>query len=172
MSSSRRERDSICIFSSREGTCADRALAPISDFKRKNNACWCILNFRHSSSFSDASSDSLLFDTGLMIAGYALMFLYTVAMLGRPNAVEQRAYLAMAGISAVGMGMVVSLGLTMAFGFFYTTIHGVLPFLAMGESFFTAVVFYSGNFGFRTRCGNVNTEQSISCTTARRTVHM
>merc|ERR1719264_1620994 len=70
-------------------------------------------------SFSDASSDSLLFDTGLMIAGYALMFLYTVAMLGRPNAVEQRAYLAMAGISAVGMGMVVSLGMTMTFGFFY-----------------------------------------------------
>ena len=85
-------------------------------------------------SFSDASSDSLLFDTSLMIGGYALMFLYTVVMLGRPNAVEQRAYLAMAGIFAVGMGLVVSLGLTMAFGFFYTTIHGVLPFLAMGES--------------------------------------
>ena len=69
-----------------------------------------------------------------MVAGYALMFLYTVAMLGRPNAVEQRAYLAMAGISAVGMGMLVSLGMTMTLGFFYTTIHGVLPFLAMGES--------------------------------------
>ena len=87
-----------------------------------------------STSLSDASSDSLLFDTGLMVAGYALMFLYTVAMLGRPNAVEQRAYLAMAGISAVGMGMLVSLGMTMTLGFFYTTIHGVLPFLAMGES--------------------------------------
>ena len=92
------------------------------------------------SSFSDASSAGLLFDTGLMISGYALMFLYTVTMLGRPNRVEQRAYLAMAGISAVGMGMVVSLGLTMAFGFFYTTIHGVLPFLAMGESYFSLVM--------------------------------
>ena len=97
------------------------------NFKCKINS---LLHF----SLSDASSDSLLFDTGLMVAGYALMFLYTVAMLGRPNAVEQRAYLAMAGISAVGMGMLVSLGMTMTLGFFYTTIHGVLPFLAMGES--------------------------------------
>ena len=85
-------------------------------------------------SFVTESSKPIEYDSQRQIVGYALMFLYTVVMLGRPNAVEQRAYLAMAGIFAVGMGLVVSLGLTMAFGFFYTTIHGVLPFLAMGES--------------------------------------
>jgi hypothetical protein len=84
------------------------------------------------SSFGDVSSDSLYFDTILMVLGYGLMFVYTMLMLGKPNLVEQRYYLAMAGIIAVGMGITISLGLTMAFGLFYTTIHGVLPFLALG----------------------------------------
>jgi hypothetical protein len=67
-----------------------------------------------------------------MLLGYALMFVYTMLMLGKPNLVEQRCYLAMAGIIAVGMGITISLGMTMALGLFYTTIHGVLPFLALG----------------------------------------
>ena len=32
----------------------------------------------------------------------------------------------------VGFGIVIALGLTAALGFWYTTIHGVLPFLALG----------------------------------------
>jgi hypothetical protein len=61
------------------------------------------------------------------------MFIYTMFMLGKPNLVEQRCFLSIAGISAVGMGMAISIGLTMLFGFFFTTIHGILPFLALGK---------------------------------------
>ena len=44
-----------------------------------------------------------------------------------------RSYLAMMGILAVGFGLIISLGLTMFFGFPYTPIHGILPFLALGR---------------------------------------
>ena len=43
-----------------------------------------------------------------------------------------RTYLAMAGIFAVSMGVLISLGLSSALGFPFTTIHGILPFLALG----------------------------------------
>jgi Niemann-Pick C1 protein len=67
-----------------------------------------------------------------MIGGYLLMFLYTSLLMGNFNFVEHRVYLANIGLVAVGMGMVISLGLTGAFGYFYTPLHGVLPFLALG----------------------------------------
>jgi hypothetical protein len=62
------------------------------------------------------------------------MFIYTMFMLGKPNLIEQRCFLAMAGIIAVGMGITMATGLTMAFGFFYTTLHATLPFLALGKN--------------------------------------
>ena len=43
-----------------------------------------------------------------------------------------RVYLAAMGILAVGFGMAISLGLTMAVGLYYTTIHGVMAFLVLG----------------------------------------
>ena len=36
------------------------------------------------------------------------------------------------GILSVGFGMAISLGLTMAVGLYYTTIHGVMAFLVLG----------------------------------------
>ena len=36
------------------------------------------------------------------------------------------------GILAVGFGMAISLGLTMAVGLYYTTIHGTMAFLVLG----------------------------------------
>ena len=47
--------------------------------------------------------------------------------------VTQRGRLTGVGIGAIGMGIMVSLGLTMLLGFPYTAIHGGLPFLAMGK---------------------------------------
>ena len=78
------------------------------------------------------TTDAIQFDTIKLLAGFGLMFLYTMSMLGRANAVEHRAYLAAAGLLAVGFGVVAALGLTMAVGMFYTTMHGILPFLCLG----------------------------------------
>ncbi len=72
-------------------------------------------------------------DTLRMFCGYLLMFVYTMFMLGRSvDRVEHRSFLALTGIASVGLGMGVSLGLTMALGYYFTTIHGILPFLALG----------------------------------------
>ena len=45
---------------------------------------------------------------------------------------ENRAYLALMGLLAVGLGMAIALGLTMAVGLYYTTVHGVMAFLVLG----------------------------------------
>ncbi len=47
----------------------------------------------------------------LAAAGYAIMAAFIVAQLGRPNAVEQRASLAAAGIACVVMGIFTSYGI-------------------------------------------------------------
>ena len=83
-------------------------------------------------SFADVSSEAVELDLPLVAVGYFLMFSYTMLMLGKMNAVEHRTYLAMAGIFSVMMGVMISLGLSSALGFPFTTIHGILPFLALG----------------------------------------
>ena len=83
-------------------------------------------------SFADVSSEAVELDLPLVAVGYLLMFSYTMLMLGKMNAVEHRTYLAMAGIFSVMMGVMISLGLSSALGFPFTTIHGILPFLALG----------------------------------------
>ena len=70
-----------------------------------------------------------------MVSGYLLMFIYTVFMLGRVNFVEQRTYLTAAGIFAVAMGLVMSIGLTAILHLPYTPMHAILPFLCLGKNF-------------------------------------
>jgi hypothetical protein len=38
------------------------------------------------------------------------------------------------GIVSVGMGLVISIGLTMVVGLYYTTLHGIMAFLALGKN--------------------------------------
>ncbi len=90
------------------------------------------LYYRAPRSFSDEMTGAIMVDSYRMVAGYLLMFIYTVAMLGRPNSVEHRTYLALAGIMSVLLGLGISFGLSFAWGYKFTTITGVLPFLAMG----------------------------------------
>ena len=48
-----------------------------------------------------------------------------------------RCYLGVSGLVAVGMGVIVSLSLTMLAGFPYNGIHGTVPFIALGMLQFT-----------------------------------
>ena len=86
-------------------------------------------------SFGDVSADAILFDGMFMAGGYLIMFVYTVLMLGRINAIEVRLYLSIVGIICIGMGLIISLGLTMALGYPYTPMHAALPFIALGKIF-------------------------------------
>ena len=89
-------------------------------------------------SFNDISSEAIFFDGAKMLAGYALMFVYTGLSLAgggvrRLNAVEHRALLSAAGIAAVAVGLALALGLTGALGLPHTPMHAILPFLCLGE---------------------------------------
>lgn len=60
------------------------------------------------------------------------MLVYTFVMLGQLNRVEQRVILSCAGIAAVILGMLASIGLSAAFGIPYITLHAMLPFICLG----------------------------------------
>lgn len=90
------------------------------------------LFFRTARSFGDEGSAPVEVDFSKMIGGYIMMFLYVSLLLGNLNLVEGRFYLAIVGLLNVGFGIVIALGLTAGFSFWYTPIHGVLPFLALG----------------------------------------
>ncbi len=85
-------------------------------------------------SFGDVSADAIFFDGIKMASGYLLMFVYTIFMLGRLNSVEIRVYLSIVGIICIGMGLIIAMGLTLAFGYPYTPMHAALPFLALGKT--------------------------------------
>ncbi len=81
----------------------------------------------------DASTEALQVDTTLLAIGYSSMLVYTMLMLGRPNPVEMRCYLSCAGIMAIMMGAAASQGLAMLMGFVFTSMHGVLLYLILGN---------------------------------------
>ena len=83
-------------------------------------------------SYSTEASGPIKYDTRRQILGYVLMFTYTMLSLGKINMVENQFYLAIAGILSVFFGVTVGIGLTMAMGFPYTPITGILPFICLG----------------------------------------
>ena len=83
-------------------------------------------------SYGDEASAPIEYDIKRQILGYALMFIYTLASLGKYNKVEHKFYLAGAGIMSVFFGVIVGIGLTLALGYPYTPITGILPFICLG----------------------------------------
>ncbi len=63
------------------------------------------------------------------------MYRYIMTVLGNMNRVEHCSLLTFAGLTAVSFGVVIAIGLTLASGLFYSTVHGSLPFLALGETY-------------------------------------
>ena len=84
-------------------------------------------------SFGEVSGEAIFFDAFFMAGGYLIMFLYTIIMLGNLNLVHVRLYLTISGLFSIGMGMVISMGLSSLLGFPYTPMHGVLPFICLGK---------------------------------------
>ena len=83
-------------------------------------------------SFNTEASGPIEYDVIRQICGYVVMFLYTMFTLGQLNIVEHKFYLAGAGILSVFFGYIIAVGLTMALGFPYTPVTGLLPFLCLG----------------------------------------
>ena len=83
-------------------------------------------------SFQSETSDTIEYDIQKQVIGYMLMFSYALLSLGKPNLIENKFYLAAAGITSVFFGIISGIALTMTFGWPYTITIGVLPFICLG----------------------------------------
>jgi len=83
-------------------------------------------------SFRAASGNAITGDIGFLSIGYFLIIGYLAIMLGKFTRLEHKAWLAVIGVLCIGLAILVSFGLSSAFGFFYGPVHSILPFLMLG----------------------------------------
>ena len=83
-------------------------------------------------SVSDLIGGNVVSDLNTLAVGYVLIFIYVLVNLGKLNSIEQRAWLSVAGICAVVMGVATSFGLAAHMGVFYSKMNQILPFLMLG----------------------------------------
>lgn len=83
-------------------------------------------------SFSDEAGGAIQSDVVSLSIGYFLVIFFVMLVLGKFNLMEQKVWLSLAGIVAVGLAILVSFGLSSAFGFEYGPLQSVLPFLLLG----------------------------------------
>ncbi len=95
--------------------------------------CPAICSWYFCFSFDESSLNAMLNDSVKLVAGYFVMFLYTLFALGHLNSVEARPYLAVTGIFAIILGVGAGSGLAFLLGFQYTSMHPVATFLALGK---------------------------------------
>ncbi|GLH15770.1 NPC intracellular cholesterol transporter 1 homolog 1b [Gryllus bimaculatus] len=83
-------------------------------------------------SYKDVLGQVLQNNITVLFAGFSLIILYVIIMLGRCNMVEQRILLSLLGVSVIGQSILASYGLCFYMGFFWGPLHPVLPFLLLG----------------------------------------
>ncbi|KAK2583937.1 hypothetical protein KPH14_001198 [Odynerus spinipes] len=83
-------------------------------------------------SFEDVLHKVMMNNMPILFCGLCLITIYVVIMIGRCNAMEQRFYLSLLGVSVVGQALMSSYGVCYYLGYFYGPLHPVLPFLLLG----------------------------------------
>ncbi|XP_043256919.1 patched domain-containing protein 3-like [Colletes gigas] len=85
-----------------------------------------------SRSFIDGLQQILNSNVTVLCCGITLIAVYVMAMIGKCNALEQRIYLSIMGVTVVGQAILSSYGLCSYLGYSYGPIHSILPFLLLG----------------------------------------
>ncbi|XP_011861607.1 PREDICTED: patched domain-containing protein 3-like isoform X1 [Vollenhovia emeryi] len=83
-------------------------------------------------SYQDMLHEVVNSNMTVLFCGMSLITIYVIVMIGRCNAMQQRIYLSLIGISVVGQAILSSYGLCYYMGFFYGPVHPILPFLLLG----------------------------------------
>ncbi|XP_060075668.1 NPC intracellular cholesterol transporter 1-like, partial [Ylistrum balloti] len=83
-------------------------------------------------SFEDVASDSIRGDVFLLSAGYMIVIIYIIIILGRFNCLDFGLGISVCGILVIGLSLGFSYGLASAAGWNYTPLHSILPFLLLG----------------------------------------
>ncbi|XP_052775868.1 protein patched homolog 3-like isoform X2 [Mya arenaria] len=82
--------------------------------------------------FDDEGYGAVKADTSLLTAGFMIVYVFIILVLGRFNMVENKLYVSLTGIFTIGLSILFSYGLAMGFGFLYGPIHNMMPFLLLG----------------------------------------
>ena len=82
--------------------------------------------------FSDVAGETIKGDVIMMPVGYFIVFIYVTVMLGKFSCTEQRALLALGGLSCIGLTLLFTNGFCSAVGLFYSPMHSIIPFLLLG----------------------------------------
>lgn len=82
--------------------------------------------------FDDEGYGAVNADASLLTAGFIIVFIFIIMVLGRFNMVENKLYISLCGILSIGLAILFCYGLAMAFGFIYGPIHALMPFLLLG----------------------------------------
>ena len=90
-------------------------------------------------SFSDISAQAISSDMFLLLGGYAIMFIYTIIMLGNFNSREVRLFLTISGLVSIGMGISIAISISSLIGYPYTPMHSALPLLCLGKNLFPVI---------------------------------
>ncbi|XP_014612878.1 PREDICTED: patched domain-containing protein 3-like isoform X1 [Polistes canadensis] len=85
-----------------------------------------------SRSFKDVLHEVMMNNMPILCCGLSLITIYVLFMIGKCNAIEQRLYLSLMGVSVVGQALISSYGVCYYLGYFYGPLHRVLPFLLLG----------------------------------------
>ncbi|XP_011632112.1 patched domain-containing protein 3-like isoform X2 [Pogonomyrmex barbatus] len=83
-------------------------------------------------SYQDMLHEVVNSNMTVLFCGMSLITIYVIVMIGRCNAMQQRIYLSLMGISVVGQALLSSYGVCYYMGFFYGPVHPILPFLLLG----------------------------------------
>lgn len=68
----------------------------------------------------------------LLMAGFALLFVYIIIVLGNFNWIEQRALLSISGMLVIGLALGASFGFCFYLGISFNDICPIIPFLLLG----------------------------------------
>ncbi|XP_068082189.1 patched domain-containing protein 3 [Anabrus simplex] len=83
-------------------------------------------------SYKDVLGQVLENNKTILFAGFSLIILYVIIMLGRCNLIQQRIVLSLLGVLVVGKSIAASYGICFYMGFFWGPLHPILPFLLLG----------------------------------------
>ncbi|XP_018402992.1 PREDICTED: patched domain-containing protein 3-like isoform X2 [Cyphomyrmex costatus] len=83
-------------------------------------------------SYQDVLHEVVNSNMTVLFCGMSLITFYVIIMIGRCNAMQQRIYLSLMGISVVGQAILSAYGICYYMGFFYGSVHPILPFLLLG----------------------------------------
>ncbi|XP_035705979.1 NPC intracellular cholesterol transporter 1 isoform X2 [Folsomia candida] len=90
------------------------------------------LHFLNAACWGDILDETLIQEGIVLVCGFGIMFLYVAMMLGKPNMIEQRPFLTLAGLGSIAFSLIIGCGFCAFLSFPFMTLNRVMPFLILG----------------------------------------